>query len=438
MAFENLSNRITKAFKHIAGKDRLSDRNIEAMLSEIRVALLEADVNYKVVKDFCDQVKQRMIGIKVSEALNPDQMVYKLVSDEIVALLGSELTEINYQQQGLTIIMVVGLQGTGKTTNIAKVAKLIKEKKARKPLLVAADLIRPAAIEQLKTLGQQADIEVFSLGEKTNAVDTVSKAIDYAYKNSFDTVLIDTAGRLHIDSELMKELETLKKKFKPHEILLTVDALAGQDIANVAKKFNDLLNVTGLIVTKFDGDSRGGGILSVKAIANVPIKFVGTGEKLDDIDYFYPDRTASRILGMGDLASLIEKAEKEFDEEAARLAAERMADGTFTLDDMLVQLKQVKKLGSFSNILGMLPGMGDLQGMIKDVDTDGIMKRYEAIIQSMTKYERAHPDELRSSHKNRISKGCGVPVTEINKMLNSYERTKKMMGSFGLGRFKKF
>lgn len=436
MAFENLSNRLTKAFKHIAGKDKLSERNIEGMLNEVRVALLEADVNYLVVKNFTEKLKQKMIGVKVSEALNPDQMVYKIVLEEITELLGDQQIDIQFKPNDVTLLMVVGLQGTGKTTNIVKVAKLLRDKKERKPLLIAADLIRPAAIEQLKTLGQQANIEVFSLGTDSTAIETVEKGISYARKNGFDTVLIDTAGRLHIDNKLMGELESLKKKFKPEEILLTVDAMAGQDLANVAKKFNELLQVTGLIVTKFDGDARGGGVLSVKSVADVPIKFVGTGEKIDDIDYFYPDRMASRILGMGDLQTLIEKAEAEFDQKEAERTAQRLADGTFTLDDMLIQMKQLKKLGSIGNILGMLPGMGDYKQMIDSVDSDAIMKNYQAIIQSMTKYERAHPEELRNSHKTRISKGSGVDISEVNKLINSYQRMKKMMNSMGLSRFR--
>ena len=327
--------------------------------------------------------------------------------------------------------MVVGLQGTGKTTSVAKIAKLIRDKQNRKPLMIAADIIRPAAIEQLQTLGKQIGVEVFTRGVNVNVIDTVRDGMQYAARNGYDTVLIDTAGRLHIDDELMAELNTLKNRFSPDEILLTVDAMTGQDIVNVAKSFDDLLHVTGLIVTKFDGDARGGGVLSVRSITDVPVKFVGTGEKIDDIDIFYPDRMASRILGMGDLQSLIEKAEAELDQAEMEKTAERMMSGKFTLNDLLVQMKQMKKLGPLSGIMKMLPGMSQYSEMIENADTDTALKRTEAIILSMTPAEREDPSRLRSSHKNRIAKGSGTSVAEVNKLINNYERMKKMMSGFG-------
>ena len=372
MAFDSLSNRLTAAFKHIAGKDKLTEKNMNAMLQEIRVALLEADVNYGVVRHFIETLREKMVGVSVSQALNPSEQVYKIVRDEITSLLGESQAQLAYRQNGITTIMVVGLQGTGKTTSVAKISKLIRDKDGRRPLMIAADIIRPAAIEQLQTLGQQIDVEVFTLGTQVKAEETVKQGLKYAQDKGYDTVLIDTAGRLHIDKELMNELSVLKKKFKPEEILLTVDALTGQDIVNVAKSFDDLLNITGLIVTKFDSDARGGGVLSVRAVTDVPVKFVGTGEKIDDIDVFYPDRMASRILGMGDLDTLIEKAASQLDEEAATRAMTNLMNGTFSLDDMLVQMRQMKKLGPLSGILKMMPGMNQVASMVESQDTEDL------------------------------------------------------------------
>ncbi|MBQ7223661.1 MAG: signal recognition particle protein [Erysipelotrichaceae bacterium] len=433
MAFESLSNRLTAAFKHIAGKDQLNEKNMEAMLREVRIALLEADVNYGVVKKFINSIREQMIGVQVSQALNPDQQVYKIVNQEIINLLGQNEAGINYRTAGITTIMVVGLQGTGKTTSVAKIAKLIRDKQSRKPLIIAGDIIRPAAIEQLQTLGEQIGVEVFTLGPKTPAVDTVKAGLNHAQQNGYDTVLIDTAGRLHIDDDLMKELDVLKKKFHPDEILLTVDSMTGQDIVNVARTFDELLDITGLIVTKFDGDARGGGVLSVRSITDVPVKFVGNGEKIDDIDVFYPDRMASRILGMGDLQTLVEKAEAQLDEELMEKTAQRMMSGKFDLNDMLVQMDQMKKLGPISGLLKMLPGFNQYADMMNDADADSQMKKTKAIIQSMTPYERSHPETLRSSHKNRIAKGSGTSVSEVNKLLNNFERMKKVMNQMGAG-----
>ena len=436
MAFESLSNRLTASFKHIVGKDRLSDKNMDQMLKEIRQALLEADVNYSVVKSFINDVHQKMLGVQVSQNLNPSEMVYKIVRDEIIELLGDETSSLNYANNGLTVVMMVGLQGTGKTTTAAKIANLIKQKQSRKPLLIAADLIRPAAIEQLRILADQCQVDMFALENNNKATKTVSEGLMYASANGFDTVIIDTAGRLHVDKQLMNELVEIKKIAKPNDILLTVDALTGQDIVNVAKEFDKYLSVTGLVVTKFDGDSRGGGVLSVKAVTNVPVKFVTTGEKIDDIDIFYPDRMASRILGMGDLETLVEKAQEQFDQQLAQKAMENLMNGTFSLDDMLVQMKQLKKLGPLSSIMKMIPGMNQFAGQLDGMDTEAMMKKQQAIIQSMTPYERKHPETLRSSHKNRIAKGSGTTVNDVNKLINSFERSRKLMSSMGLSRFR--
>ena len=436
MAFESLSNRLTASFKHIVGKDRLSDKNMDQMLKEIRQALLEADVNYSVVKSFINDVHQKMLGVQVSQNLNPSEMVYKIVRDEIIEFLGDETSSLNYANNGLTVVMMVGLQGTGKTTTAAKIANLIKQKQSRKPLLIAADLIRPAAIEQLRILAEQCQVDMFALENNNKATKTVSEGLMYASANGFDTVIIDTAGRLHVDKQLMNELVEIKKIAKPNDILLTVDALTGQDIVNVAKEFDKYLSVTGLVVTKFDGDSRGGGVLSVKAVTNVPVKFVTTGEKIDDIDIFYPDRMASRILGMGDLETLVEKAQEQFDQQLAQKAMENLMNGTFSLDDMLVQMKQLKKLGPLSSVMKMIPGMNQFAGQLDGMDTEAMMKKQQAIIQSMTPYERKHPETLRSSHKNRIAKGSGTTVNDVNKLINSFERSRKLMSSMGLSRFR--
>lgn len=436
MAFESLSNRLTASFKHIVGKDRLSDKNMDQMLKEIRQALLEADVNYSVVKSFINDVHQKMLGVQVSQNLNPSEMVYKIVRDEIIELLGDETSSLNYANNGLTVVMMVGLQGTGKTTTAAKIANLIKQKQSRKPLLIAADLIRPAAIEQLRILAEQCQVDMFALENNNKATKTVSEGLMYASANGFDTVIIDTAGRLHVDKQLMNELVEIKKIAKPNDILLTVDALTGQDIVNVAKEFDKYLSVTGLVVTKFDGDSRGGGVLSVKTVTNVPVKFVTTGEKIDDIDIFYPDRMASRILGMGDLETLVEKAQEQFDQQLAQKAMENLMNGTFSLDDMLVQMKQLKKLGPLSSVMKMIPGMNQFAGQLDGMDTEAMMKKQQAIIQSMTPYERKHPETLRSSHKNRIAKGSGTTVNDVNKLINSFERSRKLMSSMGLSRFR--
>ncbi|MDD6525695.1 MAG: signal recognition particle protein [Firmicutes bacterium] len=429
MAFDSLSERLNGALRNISGKGKLTDKNMEDMLKEIRLALLEADVNYKVVKDFLVRVKEKSLGEEVIKSVDPGQMVVKIVHDEIVELLGSNEAKLNFKDSGISVIMLVGLQGTGKTTSIAKIANIAKNKLNRNAMLIAADVIRPAAIEQLQTLGKAIDVEVFSQGVETSALDTVKNGLAYAKQKGYDTVFIDTAGRLHIDEALMQELKDIEAYAMPDEILLTVDAMTGQDIVTVAKSFNESLNITGLVVTKFDGDSRGGGVLSVKAITNVPIKFVGQGEKIEDMDIFYPDRMADRILGMGDIVSLVEKAQEKMDLEASEKAAKRMMEGQFTLEDMLVQFEQIQKMGPLSGIMKMIPGINQYANMISDEDSEKQMKRTKAIIQSMTPYERSHPETLRSSMKRRIANGSGTTVNDVNKLLNQFDKMKTMMNA---------
>ena len=430
MAFENLSERLGKAFKNITGKGKLTEKNMNDMLREVRMSLLAADVNYGVVKDFISRIKEKAMGQEVLTSLNPGQMVVKIVHDEIVALLGTEDAPVNYKKSGITTIMMVGLQGTGKTTASAKIANLMKKKQGRNPLLVACDVIRPAAIDQLKTLGESIGVEVFSLGVETKALETAKQAMVYAKENGYDTVLFDTAGRLHIDDELMQELSDIKAYVQPDDILLTVDAMTGQDIVNVASSFHEQLEVSGLVLTKLDGDSRGGGILSVRAITNVPVKFVGLGEKIEDLDVFHPDRMADRILGMGDIMSLVEKAQEKMDMEATTKSTNRMMSGEFTLTDMLVQYEQIEKMGSLGGMMKLLPGMGQLAGQIDEAKADNKIKKSKAIIQSMTPEERENPNILRASRKNRIAKGSGVSVADVNRCLNEFEKMKQVMKQF--------
>ena len=427
MAFDSLQEKLTKSFRNLQGKGKIKEKNIEDTLQEVRVALLEADVNYRVVNDFLKKVKEDSLGKDVINAVEPSQLMIKIINDELIELLGSESTSLNYSTSGVSKIMVVGLQGTGKTTHVAKIAKYIKEKQNRKPLIIAADTFRLAAIEQLKTLGQEIGVEVYSSDLDKKVIDIVKEGIDYAQKGSFDTVLIDTAGRLHIDEALMDELKEIKDKIEPNEILLTVDALTGQDIVNVAKSFNDLLSVTGLIVTKFDGDSKGGGVLSVKAITGVPIKFTGVGEKVDDLEVFYPDRLAQRILGMGDVVTLVEKAQEQMDIEKAEKSAQRFMSGKFTMDDLLQQIEATQKMGPLASLVKMLPGMGELSKQLEDTDADAQLKKVKAMIQSMTKEEKEDPSIMRNSHKRRIASGSGTTINDVNRLINQYERTKKMM-----------
>ena len=428
MAFDTLQEKITKTLRNIEGKGKLSERNMEDTLKELRIALLDSDVNYGVVQNFLNDVRKEAVGQDVLNSIDPGQLLVKIVHDEIIKLLGDDDNSIHFAP-GLTTIMMVGLQGTGKTTQAAKIANIFK-KQGKKVLLVAGDLVRPAAVEQLKTLAQSIEVEVFSKGLFVNALNTSIDAKKYAKENGFDVMIVDTSGRLQIDEVLMQELKDIKQAVSPEEILLTVDAMTGQDIVNVANTFNDELNVTGLVVTKFDGDSKGGAVLSVKSITGVPIKFVGVGEKISDLDEFHPDRLADRILGMGDVVSLVEKAQEEFDEKRSEEIARNMMSGKFTLDDMLYAIEASRKLGPLSSIMGMLPGMGDYKNMINDEDADKNLKKVKAVIQSMTPEERKDPSRLRGTHKRRIAKGSGTTVDDVNKVINQYDKMKKVMRSF--------
>ena len=428
MAFDTLQEKITKTLRNIEGKGKLSERNMEDTLKELRIALLDSDVNYGVVQNFLNDVRKEAVGQDVLKSIDPGQLLVKIVHDEIIKLLGDDDNSIHFAP-GLTTIMMVGLQGTGKTTQAAKIANIFK-KQGKKVLLVAGDLVRPAAVEQLKTLAQSIEVEVFSKGLFVNALNTSIDAKKYAKENGFDVMIVDTSGRLQIDEVLMQELKDIKQAVSPEEILLTVDAMTGQDIVNVANTFNDELNVTGLVVTKFDGDSKGGAVLSVKSITGVPIKFVGVGEKISDLDEFHPDRLADRILGMGDVVSLVEKAQEEFDEKRSEEIARNMMSGKFTLDDMLYSIEASRKLGPLSSIMGMLPGMGDYKNMINDEDADKNLKKVKAVIQSMTPEERKDPSRLRGTHKRRIAKGSGTTVDDVNKVINQYDKMKKVMRSF--------
>lgn len=429
MAFESLSERLNQSLRNIAGKGQLSDKNMEDMLREVRVALLEADVNFKVVKEFLDEIREKARGEDILNGVEPGQMLVKIVHDEIVSLLGEEVG-ISYREDGITSIMLVGLQGTGKTTSIAKIARIIKNKENRKPMLIAADVVRPAAIEQLQTLGNQIGVEVFTLGTEVNAVETVRKGMNYAKEKGYDTVLIDTAGRLHVDEALMEELVEIQKENVCDEILLTVDAMTGQDIVNVAQEFHNQLPLTGLVVTKFDGDSRGGGVLSVRKLTGVPVKFVGEGEKIEDMDFFYPDRMADRILGMGDVVTLVEKVQENIDMEQAEKAAERMMSGQFTLEDMLHQLEQIQNLGPLGGILKMMPGYSQYADLVDENEATDNMKKTKAIIQSMTPSEREAPSKIRGTMKKRIASGSGTTVNDVSRVINQFEKMKKAMDMF--------
>lgn len=429
MAFESLTNKLNQAFKNLSGQGKLTEKNMNEMLKEVRMSLLEADVNYRVVKTFIENVKEKALGQKVYDALNPSQMVVKIVRDEIVSLLGDGDNELKLTS--FSTIMMVGLQGTGKTTAAAKIANVLKKKKGKKVLLVACDIIRPAAIEQLKTLGNSIGVEVYSEGVGVNVVTQVKNAIAYAKEKHYDTCIFDTAGRLHIDEELMQELKVIEAFLNPNEILLTVDAMSGQDIVSVAQSFTEQLNVTGLVATKMDGDSRGGGILSVRSLTNIPVKFASQGEKIEDLDIFYPERMAERILGMGDVLSLVETVQEKMDMDEAEKSMKKMMSGRFTLDDMLSQVRQINKLGSFSGIMKMIPGMNQLAGQIDDAKAQNDVKRMEAIICSMTKEEKENPGILRASRKTRIAKGSGVQVSDVNKLLKQYEQMQQMMQMMG-------
>lgn len=429
MIFENLADRLQETFKKLRGHGKLTADDVNATMREIRIALLEADVNFKVVKDFIKKIKERAVGQEVLESLTPAQAVIKIVNEELTTLMGQTQSHINISPKAPTIIMMVGLQGAGKTTSAGKLGLMFK-KQGKHPLMVAADIYRPAAIKQLQVLGSQIDIPVFAKEDCKDAVRIANEAIDYAKSHANDIVIIDTAGRLHIDENLMQELKSIKEDVKPHEILLVVDAMTGQDAVNVAESFNNDLGLDGVILTKMDGDARGGAALSVKAVTGCPIKFVGAGEKLEALEPFYPDRMASRILGMGDVLTLIEKAQTAFDAEEAKKMEKAFRKNEFTLDDFLSQLNQVRKLGSFENILGMIPGMGGLKKKLGDVDIDmngKEIKHIEAIIRAMTPEEKRNTKIINGSRRKRIAMGSGTKVQEVNKLLKQFEEMKKMM-----------
>lgn len=439
MAFESLSNKLQEVFKQLKGKGKLTEKDVKAALREVKLALLEADVNFKIVKRFVNKVSEKAVGIEVLEGLNPGQQVVKIVNDELVSLMGSTQSKLTFSSKSPTVYMMVGLQGAGKTTTTGKLAGQLR-KQGKRPLLVACDVYRPAAIKQLQVVGSTYNIPVFEMGQG-DPVEISKASMDYARKNGHDIVIIDTAGRLHIDEKLMDELDNIKSEVKPQEILLVIDAMTGQDAVNVAETFNNKLGVDGVIITKMDGDTRGGAALSVRAVTGKPIKYVGMGEKMEDLEPFYPDRMASRILGMGDVLSLIEKAQQAYDENQAKELERKMRTQDFNLDDFLNQLQQIKKMGPLKDLMKMIPGVGSKVNLDDVNIDDNATKHIEAIIQSMTKAERQNPDILNGSRKKRIAAGSGRTIQEINKLLKQFEDMKKMMKMMtgmqrGKGKFK--
>jgi len=435
MAFEGLTEKLSAAFKKLRGKGRLTEADVKEAMREIRLALLEADVSFKVVKQFIAQVTEKAVGADVLEALSPAQMIIKIVNQELTELMGGSSAKLTIAPKPPTVVMMVGLQGAGKTTNAAKLAGLMKRQNGKRPLLAACDIYRPAAIKQLEVVGEQLGIPVFQMGQ-TNPVDIAKAAIEHANKHGNDMVFLDTPGRLHVDEELMDELRSIKASVEPTEILLVVDAMIGQDAVNAAKAFDDALDIDGVVLTKLDGDARGGAALSIKAVTGKPIKFVGVGEKLDQIEVFHPDRMASRILGMGDMLSLIEKAEQNFNEQKALELQEKLRKNKFTLNDYLDQMAQLKNMGSLSDIAGMLPGVkaSDLENVNVD---DKAIAHMEAIILSMTPYERENPSVLNASRKKRVAAGCGLQVVDVNRLLKQYEMLQAMTKQFSGGKLPK-
>ncbi len=431
--FENLSDRLQDVVHKIKGYGKITEENISEMMREIRLSLLEADVNYKVVKEFTNNVKEKALGEEVNKSLNPGELFVKIVKDELTELLGGENTPLNVSGNP-AILMLVGLQGSGKTTTIGKLANYLRKNNKKKPLLVACDVYRPAAIDQLKQIGKELNIEVYSEG-KGNPVEISKNAIKYSKDNGYDYVLIDTAGRLQIDESLMEELDNIQKEVNPDETILVIDSMMGQDAINVINGFNDKIKLSGVILTKLDGDTRGGVALSVKHLTNLPIKFIGVSEKMDGLTPFYPERMASRILGMGDILSIVEKVQDEIDEKEAEKTAKKMMKGNFDLEDFLNQLNQIKKLGPLENILKLLPGAKKM-GLNKVNIDPKIMKRTEAIVLSMTPEERRNPSILKASRKKRIADGSGTTVTDVNRLLNQFEDMKKMMKMMSNGNFK--
>lgn len=431
MAFENLSNKLQEVFKQLRSKGVLTEADVKAAMREVKIALLEADVNFKIVKEFIKKVTERAVGTEVLQGLNPGQQVIKIVNEELIALMGSTQAQLTFSRKPPTVFMMVGLQGAGKTTTSGKLAGQLR-KQGRSPLLVACDVYRPAAIKQLQVVGKKYNIPVFEMGTEVSPVEISKKALEYAVQQHHDVILIDTAGRLHINEELMQELQDIKTAVRPQEILLVVDAMTGQDAVTVAESFDGQLGVDGIILTKLDGDARGGAALSVRSVTNKPIKYIGMGEKMEDLEPFYPDRMASRILGMGDVLSLIDKVQANIDEQEALDMAKKMRANDFTLEDFLAQMQQIKKMGPLKDLLGMMPGipgMGklDLDAALNGVDPQKEMARTEAIIQSMTKEERANPSILNGPRKKRIAAGCGRSIADVNRLIKQFEEMKKMM-----------
>ena len=437
MAFESLSDKLQNVFKNLRGKGRLSEADVKASLKEVKMALLEADVSFKVVKQFIKSVEERAIGADVMNSLTPGQQVVKIVHEELISLMGSETTELKLKNPSdVTVLMMMGLQGAGKTTTAAKLAGKLKSR-GRKVLLVACDVYRPAAIKQLQVNGEKQGVEVFTMGENQKPVNIAKGAYEYARKNNFNVVILDTAGRLHVDEDMMEELQQIKENLHVDQALLTVDAMTGQDAVNVATVFNDKIGIDGVILTKLDGDTRGGAALSVKAVTGKPILYIGMGEKLSDLEQFYPDRMASRILGMGDVLTLIEKAQETVDEEKAKAMTQKLKKAQFGFDDYLESMNQMKKMGGLSSVLAMMPGLGSQMKDIENAIDEKKMARTEAIILSMTPKERSNPEILNPSRKHRIAKGAGVDIAEVNRLVKQFEQMRKMMkqmpGMMGMG-----
>ena len=437
MAFESLTDKLQNVFKNLRGKGRLTEEDVKTALKEVKMALLEADVNFKVVKQFVKSVEERAVGSDVLNGLNPGQMVIKIVNEEMVALMGSETTEIAMQPgKAITVIMMCGLQGAGKTTTTAKIAGKLKLK-GKKPLLAACDIYRPAAIKQLQVNGEKQEVDVFSMGENHKPANIAKAALEHAQKNGHNVVILDTAGRLHIDEAMMEELQEIKQEVEVHQTLLVVDAMTGQDAVNVASTFNEKIGIDGVVLTKLDGDTRGGAALSIRAVTGKPILYAGMGEKLSDLEQFYPDRMAGRILGMGDVLTMIEKAQENLDEEKAKELEQKMLKNEFDFDMYLESMSQMKKLGGLSSLMGMMPGMGAKMPEIDTDEAEKSMKRIEAVIHSMTPQERSNPNLLNPGRKNRIAKGAGVDISEVNRLVKQFEQTKKMMKQIpGMGKKK--
>lgn len=436
MAFEGLGERLQSTMDRIKGKGKVTESDVKLMMREVRLALLEADVNFKVVKQFVNDVKERALGSDVMTSLTPGQQVIKIVQEELTSLMGGENQKINLSQKPPTVIMMVGLQGAGKTTTAGKLALHLRKKHNKRPLLVAGDIYRPAAIDQLETVGKQIDVPVFSLGDQVKPEEIATKALEHAKEEHLDTVIIDTAGRLHIDETLMNELKNVKDITNPDEIMLVVDSMTGQDAVNVAESFNELLNITGVTLTKLDGDTRGGAALSIRSVTQKPIKFIGVSEKMDGLEAFHPERMASRILGMGDMLSIIEKAQDNVNEDEQKALEKKLKDSSFTLDDFLSQMDQVKTLGPLDDLLKMMPGANKIKGLDKMQFSGKEIDHVQAIIRSMTFDEREHPEKLNASRKKRIAKGSGRSLQEINRLLKQFNDMKKMMKQMTSGKKK--